>query len=582
LTSYDKFPEVEVSKSGDKAWQGYTEIQKEILNAVHHSEKDKMVVMIDCYPGVRFKEIEDNLISPMKPDHLVFSDELTYSSESITEMIQQNLTDDRVFGVMSTYNFSDFFDEDLLDKARMQINEIKNGLIVVYGVAARLVCEPDLLIYADLTRWEIQKRYNSKELSNWKADNFDEDPLRKFKRGYFIEWRAADRHKMQLFEAIDYLLDTNVENVPRMLEGKSYLEGLKKAVNQPFRIVPYFAPGVWGGQWMKDKLDLNPSEDNYAWSFDGVPEENSLRLKYGEVSVEIPSINLVFRHPVELLGDKVHARFGTEFPIRFDFLDTVDGQNLSLQVHPLTEYIQETFGLHYTQDESYYLLDAKEDAVVYLGVKENVNKDELLDDLEKANQGLQTFDDQKYINQFPAKKHDHFLIPAGTIHCSGKNCMVLEISATPYIFTFKLWDWNRLGLDGLPRPVHLEHGKKVIQWDRDTKWAEENLINRIQTISEEDGWVHEKTGLHEREFIETRRHWFSKKIHHQTHGSVHVLNLVEGAEAVIESPAGQFDPFIVHYAETFFIPENVKEYTIRPYGKAEGKTIAVIQAYVRC
>lgn len=49
--------------------------------------------------------------------------------------------------------------------------------------------------------------------------------------------------------------------------------------------------------------------------------------------------------------------------------------------------------------------------------------------------------------------------------------MVLEISATPYIFTFKLWDWQRLGLDGLPRPINIEHGKHVIQWDRTTKWV---------------------------------------------------------------------------------------------------------------
>ena len=93
-----------------------------------------------------------------------------------------------------------------------------------------------------------------------------------------------------------------------------------------------------------------------------MPEENSLLLGFGAERVEIPSIDLVFSHPRELLGDAVHGRFGAEFPIRFDFLDTMGGGNLSLQVHPLTEYIQSAFGMNYTQDESYYMLDAGADA----------------------------------------------------------------------------------------------------------------------------------------------------------------------------------------------------------------------------
>ena len=166
----------------------------------------------------------------------------------------------------------------------------------------------------------------------------------------------------------------------------------------------------------------------------------------------------MFAHPHELLGEAVHARFGTEFPIRFDFLDTMDGGNLSFQVHPLTEYIQEKFGMPYTQDESYYLLDATEEGCVYLGLKENIDRKQMVNDLFRAQEGEIPFDAEKYVNRWPAKKHDHFLIPAGTAHCSGRNSMVLEISATPYIFTFKMWDWGRMGLDGTPRPIHLKHG----------------------------------------------------------------------------------------------------------------------------
>ena len=80
-----------------------------------------------------------------------------------------------------------------------------------------------------------------------------------------------------------------------------------------------------------------------------------------------------------------------------------------------------------------------------------------------AEKGEEIFPAEKYVNKISVKKHDHVLIPAGTVHCSGKNTMVLEISATLYIFTFKLCDWRRLGMDGLPRPIHLDHGMKNIQ-----------------------------------------------------------------------------------------------------------------------
>ena len=237
--------------------------------------------------------------------------------------------------------------------------------------------------------------------------------------------------------------------------------------------------------------------------------------------------------------------------------------------------------MSYTQDESYYLIDAGDDGCVYLGLRESIDRQAMLRDLRQAQEGGAPFPADTYVNKWPAKKHDHFLIPAGTIHCSGKNSMVLEISATPYIFTFKLWDWARLGLNGLPRPIHLDHGAANIQWDRTTAWVRGNLIEQVSPVTTGDRWREERTGLHEREFIETRRHWFSGPTPHHTNGGVNVLNLVEGREAIVESPSGSFAPFTVHYAETFIIPASVGPYTILPGRGADGKECAMIKAYVR-
>lgn len=191
-------------------------------------------------------------------------------------------------------------------------------------------------------------------------------------------------------------------------------------------------------------------------------------MSYDKVRIEVPAMDLVLYRPVELLGMSNYCRFGAEFPIRFDFLDTMDGGNLSLQVHPMTEFIKSHYGMTYTQDESYYILDVGEGGV-YLGLRDGVDPAEFEGDLRRAQTGEIDFPAERYVNRFPAKKHDHFLIPAGTVRCSAANAMVLEISATPHIFTFKLWDWGRLGLDGLPRPIHIDEGMAHIQWGRTTR-----------------------------------------------------------------------------------------------------------------
>src|SRR5882757_3084569 len=576
---YDKQPYIPVSSDSGDCQVGWDAIG-ETLRASLSGEL--CIVCVECYPGVLTTEVSSQLDAALRPQLLISSEDLFLPPRDLQSLVASVLTDDPVFGVLNGFEIRDFFQQSKLAAAHEQIQNVLHGVVLIVGTGAIEVApNPDILIYADMARWEIQLRQRRGEIGNLGADNLSESPAQKYKRAFFLDWRAADRVKQRLLSKINYLLDTNDPQTPKLISGQSLRTGLLLTTERPFRVVPFFDPGPWGGHWMEKEFNLPTDVPNYAWCFDCVPEENSLLLGFGDVRVEIPAINLVFAQPEKLLGEYIYKRFGAEFPIRFDFLDTIEGGSLSLQVHPLTEYVQKNFGLSYTQDESYYLLDADRDACVYLGLKEEIDPEAMLLDLREAQRDSLEFDADRYINRWPAKKHDHFLIPAGTVHCSGKGSMVLEISATPYIFTFKLWDWGRLGLDGAPRPIHLEHGFRNIQWDRTKQWVAKDLVNAVDPVAKGSGWREERTGLHEREFIETRRHWFTSPVHHSTNGGVNVLNLCEGREAVVESPTGQFSPFIVHYAETFIVPAAVGDYVIRPHGPSEGQQCATIKAYVR-
>jgi mannose-6-phosphate isomerase class I len=581
-SSYVKLPTIALSDDteiivGDAAW-------REALDLAQARAADRPpLVAVDVYPGGDVASIVGTIAGVLPGVEVIDLEEAAaLSIAQLDAFMGRHLTEDRVFGVMSHFTVEEFYDQARVAALRDRLAERSVPTFVVgWGSDAAVERRADALVLVDLARWEIQQRQRA-GAPNWRAGNQHEDALRKYKRGFFVEWRAADRHKRTMFDRIDLVVDGNAAREEAgAVHGDAFRNALAAASAAPFRVVPFFDPGVWGGQWMKSTLDLDPSASNYAWCFDCVPEENSLLLEAGGRVVEIPAMDLVLMHPRNLLGEKTYSRFGAEFPIRFDFLDTMGGGNLSLQVHPLTDYIRETFGMSYTQDESYYLLDAADDAVVYLGVKTGVDPDEMMTALRAATDGEHPFDAERYVNVYPAKKHDHFAIPAGTVHCSGADSMVLEISATPFIFTFKLWDWGRVGLDGVPRPVHLDHGERNIQWDRDTEWIERNLVGQVEELRREPGLVEERTGLHELEFIEVRRHWFDDEAVHDTDGTVNVLNLVEGDEVEIVSPTGAFAPYRVHYAETFIVPAAVGAYVIRRTERSQSERFATVKAYVR-
>ncbi len=571
--NYDAKPYIDMSEYKKRVLVGNQMLTEQIRKQI---EQGKKIFVYDCYPGVD----KSSLLSLLKEiDHklLIDTDTCKLTEEGLHKIFDKNITEDRVFGYMVKDRLESCFDQVKVAEIKKEIDQHKNEIIFIVGVGASLLAKGEIHYYLDLTRWEIQLRYR-KGMPNWLFGNPQAPFLTKYKIGYFVEWRLADAHKEEQFDQVDYWLDANDPRELKAIDKEGFYQAFGKIAREPFRMEPYFDQSVWGGQWMKKVFDLSPEADNYGWAFDGVPEENSVNFRLGEHTVTFPTMNLVKLFPKELLGKRVYDRFGAEFPIRFDMLDTFEGGNLSLQVHPTTDYIKNTFGMNYTQDESYYILDATENSCVYIGLKEGINQEQMISELEAANRGELIFDAEKYVNKIPVKKHDHILIPAGTIHCSGKDTQVLEISATPYIFTFKLWDWGHIGLDGLPRPVHIHHGKHNIQWDRDSKWVKENLIHQEQVVKENGECKIERTGLHEYEFIETMRYTFQGEVGVTLKDSVALLNLVEGKEAWLKSCEHGWGPKKIHYGETFIVPAAVKEFVMQA---GEGETVRVMIATIR-
>ena len=273
-----------------------------------------------------------------------------------------------------------------------------------------------------MARWEIQQRQRQNLVGNLGADNLQESPGQKYKRAFFVDWRAADHLKKSLLEKIDFWLDTN-RDIPKLVTGSAMRDGLKQLARRPFRVVPYFDRGPWGGHWMEEVCGLPPGTPNYAWCFDCVPEENRLLLCFRRSMRRNSSHEIL---PCFILVSYWVTRYfldsGAEFPRFVSIsLDTMGGGNLSLQVHPRTQFIREHFGMQYTQDESYYMLDAGDDGSVYLGLKTSYRSKRWHDSgAEGSSRRLRVVQPLRLTSTTSRPgKHDHFLIPAGTIHCSG-------------------------------------------------------------------------------------------------------------------------------------------------------------------
>ncbi len=321
-SNYDKTPAVRVRKEDDRCWMGWADVSAEINRAADVLGGGVRYVVVECYNGVQDGEVLTALAVGVKHVRLVNSCDAMRSAAEIDALLKDDITDDEIFGYMTRRHIDCYFDAAKVAHIRTELAALKEGIVLLYGVGAAWVAPRiDLLVYANMARWEIQLRYRRGEVGNIGVDNRTERASLKYKRGFFVDWRICDRFKKELMPKWNYLLDTHVAGTPKLVTGDAVRHALEDAVKRPFRVVPFFDPGPWGGQWMKEVCDLDRNQQNFAWCFDCVPEENSLLLRFSKSDVEIPSIDLVFAQPRALLGEAVHGRFGDEFPIRLSRYD---------------------------------------------------------------------------------------------------------------------------------------------------------------------------------------------------------------------------------------------------------------------
>lgn len=573
-------------------------------------------VVIDGYVGVLWAELCASLNQALRAEGVSATwlsvDAALKPEGEINELLAPYLGgDDPVFGKRYTGELIDLFDADKL----VALRPAAEGLTVLYGCGAALAGWDDApLMYVDLPKDTIQYRAKDGLITNLGRLE-SEDAKAMYKRFYFVDWLVLNRHKQRLLPRVDLMVDGQHASEPSFMSGEKLRAALRQLSRNYLRARPWFTPGAWGGQWLREVIPQLPQNvPNYAWSFELIVPENGLtfesavgeggggRSDAGAMStvgatgaedavgaagvtdtasnhLEVSFDCLMFEAGEAVLGEHA-ARFGTDFPIRFDYLDTFEGGNLSVQVHPRPDYIREQFGEPFTQDETYYLVDCTPDAKVYLGFQEGVQPAEFGEQLERSAREGTPIEVERYVRSMPAEKHGLYLIPHGTVHCSGTGNLVLEVSATPYIFTFKLYDWVRLDLDGNLRPLNVERGMANLDFSRQGEVVDRELVSKPRLAGAGTGWRRVHLPTHPKHFYDIERLELQPGAATtlNTDGSPQVLAVVEGGPVRLragESAAGAETSADAQcrFAETYVVPAAAESFELRNEGEVPAKVL---------
>jgi mannose-6-phosphate isomerase-like protein (cupin superfamily) len=438
-------------------------------------------------------------------------------------------------------------------------------LTVLVGPGAALA-DADLLWWVDLP-----KRYAEAAVGAGHGRHLaaPADLAPTTRRLFYIDWPLLDRHRDAMAGRIDRWFDVTDTDNPVSVGGEALRATCRELATRPFRTRPTFNTTPWGGHWAQRELGLNQEAENTALGYELIAPESGVLLGADDDParcVEVPFQLVVALAPVDVLGPAVHDTFGTSFPIRFDYLDTVDGGNLSVHCHPQTDFMRQVFGWPYTQHESYYLMVAGETSKVFLGLRDGADVGAFHHAAHQADSHAVPFDIEEYVQTFPAEHGQLYLVPAGTPHGSGEGNVVLEVSATPYLYSLRFYDWLRRDSSDKQRKVHVEHAFRNLDPARSGAAVGRDLVQRPRAVAGGDGWQEELIGALPDMFFEVRRIAIEPDgaAEQHTAGRFHVLTVVDGDGALVTTAAGHTHR--LNYAETLAVPASVGGYRVRNQG----------------
>lgn len=569
-----------ISGRGVQPVKGVIPVAKRIAALLREGKN----VGIDAYPGTDTRILLNVLkqVSGGAFYEYVDAASLLKPAEELTEMLKPYLPEDRDIDPVLLYGRrykGGYAGLQVAEKVSALKEKLASGHgILVLGqgaLAPELQDSYDVRVWMDVTPRTAALNFKYGRVRNIGAGE-DLPYGLLMRRNYYVDFEIAVDVRWGLIRSgkMDLYITADVPEDMQLVTFAELKILFDEMCERPFRCRPVYLEGVWGGFYIHKQRHLPKEMKNCAWVFDMIPMEVSIVAKLGDQEFEAPFFTFVQAMGEKLLGHQAFEQFGGYFPVRFNYDDTYHANgNMSVQCHPDADYVMKNHDELGRQDESYYVCVTAQGAKTFLGFNEENSCEEFFAEARRAEKTHELIDYEKYINAVPSVPGTQVMIPAGTVHASGRNQVILEIgSLTVGSYTYKLYDYQRIDPQtGLPRPIHLKMGSQVIRRERTKQWVNDNLVNHGGTVrqgKDQNGnpWKETIVGEHDLLYFSLRNLIFWDRIEDDTDGMFHVLALVDGEKVRISSVEDPSKSFVINSLEIAVVPASLGKYTIENLG----------------